>query len=71
MSQYKKKFFYCDLAVMRLGLAGKLYCNRGSVLQLRCDGGWKFYCNIGQLGVQWIHLYCNMDEVYCNRGWLS
>ena len=36
-----QKNLHCDLAVMRLGLAGKLYCNRGSVLKLRCDGGWK------------------------------
>ena len=47
---------------------GKLYWDTAG---FRCDGGWKLYCNIGQLGVQWVQLYCNMGEVYCNRGWLG
>ena len=36
---------YCDTVGWKVGLAGKLYCNRGSVLQLRCVVGWELYCN--------------------------
>ena len=39
---------------------GKLYCD---TIGFRCGGGWKLYCNIGQLEGAVGSLYCNMGEV--------
>ena len=40
---YLKAALYCDTVGWKVGLAGKLYCNRGSVLQLRSVVGWELY----------------------------
>ena len=39
---------------------GKLYCD---IASFRCGGGWKLYCNIGQLEGEVGSMYWNMGEV--------